>query len=231
MLFWFGPPPSKRAADRQEEEDAKLRAAARQAVAASGLPPDEELATYRRIDELFRRANRYYNIGAGVFAFASFALMAAIFAAIFQQWHIALLIFTAMLTGVDSAFKCIERSVDYRFQIRREFLTPIRRQLLVRVRQEENLWYAAVVQFPSVWASAPFDPVTSFITPDDFSVMHSKLTQALNRIIDGAEAEGEEVWERLINQEAGLNIPYQDASRLKYSLLPIFPGQDFPDQD
>lgn len=228
MLLWFGPPPSRNSdrQDKQEKEDAKLRAAARQAVATSGLPPDEELAGYRRIDELFRRASRYYNIATGGFVFAFFALIAAVIAALFQQWTIVLLIVAAMLTGVDSAVKCIERSVDYHFQIRREFLTPIRRQLLVRLRQEESHWYAAVVQFPSVWAIAPFDPDTSFITPDDFSVMHSQLTRALNRIIDGAEAEGEEVWERLINREAGLNIPYQDASRLQYSLLPVFPGQD-----
>ena len=199
MLFWFGPPPSSGATTKQEKEDAELRSAARQAVAASGLPPEEELAGYRRIDELFRRANRYSGIAMEALTFALVALIAAIVTAILRQWHIALIIVAAMLTGVDSSFKLIERSVDYRFQIRQEFLTPIHRELLVRLRQEEGHWYAAVVQFPSVWAIAPFDPDTSFMTKDDFSTMHSQLSRAVDRIIDGAEAEGEEVWKRLIN--------------------------------
>ena len=223
----FGPyPTADGPGDKIERELAQLRVAARQAVAAAGLPPEEELAGYRRIDELFGKAQLQFNFGGAAFFVATVALIAAIVLAIMQLWLPALLAFTAMLNAADTFYRFLERSVQIRFQIDAEFLPPLSRQLLVRMRQEGDYWYAAVVQFPSVAAMAPFDPETSFIAAADFTVMHDRLTRAVSRIIDGAAAEDEEVWERLINQEAGLQIPYRDASRLKYTLVPIFPGQE-----
>ena len=225
MLSGLFPTPGKEPS-KVERENAQLRAAARQALAEAGLPPEEELAGYRRLDQLFGRMSLLFNLGVAAFVFATIALVAAIVLAILQQWLWSLLAFAAGLNAVDTFYRFIERVVKIRFQISGEFLTPIRRQLLVRMRLEADYWYATVVQFPSVAAMAPWDPETSFIAEDDLTVMHSRLTRAVNRIIDGAEAEGAEVWERLINQEAGLQIPFHYASRLKYTLLPIFPGQE-----